>query len=85
MAAAYQKQVSVAALLIEKGAAVDAGAENGTTALKAAVFEGQPEIVAMLLKSGANPDFDAGFPPSPRSMSRSKDPVIQAMFANKTP
>jgi len=85
MAAAYQKQVSVAALLIEKGAAVDAGAENGTTALKAAVFEGQPEIIAMLLKSGADPDFDAGFPPSPRSMSRSKEPVIQAMFANKTP
>ncbi len=85
MAAAYQRQTSVTALLIDKGAVIDAGAQNGTTALKAAVFAGQPQIVALLLKAGANPDFDAGFPPSPRSMSRGKEPVIQAMFANQNP
>jgi hypothetical protein len=41
----------------------------------------RPEFAALLLKAGASADFDAGAPPSPRAMSKTKDPAMQALLA----
>jgi ankyrin repeat protein len=81
MAAAFANEASVGTLLLEKGARIDAVSESRLTALKAAVSANAAEFAAMLLKAGASADFDAGAPPSPRAMSKTRDAAMQALFA----
>ena len=66
--------------LLTNGAKPGAATDKGKTALKAAVNGGYVELVEVLLKAGADPDFDAGFPPSPRQLSRNKDAALRALF-----
>jgi hypothetical protein len=33
-----------------------------------------------VLKAGADPDFDAGYPPSPRSLSQAADDSVKKLF-----
>jgi hypothetical protein len=63
------------------GARIDAVSETQLTAPKAAVAGDAPDYAAMLAKAGAAADFDACEPPSPRQMSRSKNPALQAVCA----
>ncbi|HXE36998.1 MAG TPA: ankyrin repeat domain-containing protein [Azonexus sp.] len=69
-----------AAALLENGAKANEATIKGATALKLATQNKQPEMVKLLLKNGADPDFDAGVPPSPRQISKSADAAIQALF-----
>jgi hypothetical protein len=55
--------------------------ETGLTPLKAAVASNAHEFAALLLTAGAAADFDGGAPPSPRTLSKSKDAAMQALFA----
>lgn len=66
--------------LLKHGAKPDEATTNGLTALKLATNKGQVEMIELLLKSAANPDFDAGAPPSPRQISKNSDSAIQALF-----
>jgi len=54
-AAFYASQPNVAALLIEKGADVNAKDNYGRTPLYVAAWKGQVNFVTMLLKKGADP------------------------------
>ena len=74
-AAAIYNQANAAALLIARGAKVDAFDKRGFTPLHLAVIQGSTEIVALLLKHGwlkhgADPDLQTISPPgiSPRPM-----------------
>ncbi len=69
-----------AAALLKNGAKPNEATTQGITALKLATQNKQADIVDLLLKSGANPDFDAGVPPSPRQISKRSDGAIQALF-----
>ena len=55
--AAAGGDAAIVALLLDKGAAVDAVAPNGMTPLMLAATEGQPEAVDVLLQRGANAAF----------------------------
>jgi hypothetical protein len=56
MAAAGVGDCETLALLLDSGAAVDAEARDGQTALMAAVRENQKEAARLLLRRGANPE-----------------------------
>jgi ankyrin repeat protein len=60
--AALRGHVGVLALLVDRGANVNAVSENGTTALMLAASEGRLDTVSFLLKRGADPALvnDAG-------------------------
>lgn len=55
--AAYNGHSEVAAYLLDRGAEIDAHADNGFTALIAAARGGHEEAVNLLLKRGANPNI----------------------------
>jgi ankyrin repeat protein len=67
--------------LLNGGATPDVVSTRGSTPLKVAVMSNQRDMVTLLLKAGADPDFDGGFPPSPRAISQSKDASIQLLLA----
>jgi uncharacterized protein len=50
----FARSMNVATLLLDVGADVNISAANGTTALMRAAFRGNPEVVQLLLGSGAN-------------------------------
>ena len=79
MFASLQPAPYVSALL-GRGAKVDVAAETGVTPLKAAISAGHADVVELLLKAGANPDYDGGRPPSPRAMSAGKGAAIKSLF-----
>jgi ankyrin repeat protein len=81
MAAAFGNLTSLGSLALQKGARIDAVSETGLTPLKAAVASNAHEFAALLLTAGAAADFDGGAPPSPRTLSKSKDAAMQALFA----
>jgi ankyrin repeat protein len=70
-AACQQGEVAVAALLLRSGAPVDVPDKWGNTPLWRAVFgnHADPELVAMLLDAGADPDLKNGSGRSPRDMA----------------
>ena len=58
---AFRGQASIARLLLERGAAIEARNPSGNTALACAVDNHHPETVSLLLARGANANFHDNF------------------------
>lgn len=58
--AMYQKDYAFAARLIARGVQLEAVDRGGNRLLHAAILAGQPELVRLLLASGADPDATTG-------------------------
>ena len=80
MLAAQSANLPGAEALLKNGASLNVSTSAGHTPLKVAMIGGQHEMVALLLSSGADPDFDGGVLPTPRKMSLGMDASMQAAF-----
>lgn len=81
-AAARDGDLAGVRALIDSGAAVDAAASDGSTALLWAAYQSDPEMVATLLAAGADPDAanELGFTPLLQAARTGDAPVIRALL-----
>lgn len=79
--AASTNQLDIARMLLERGANVNATAENGTTALMMAAREGHLPMVLLLMEKGAdiNHKTPYGYTALGMAMSRGKQEVAEVL------
>ncbi len=85
-AAVASRSVSVARLLIEAGADVDAPQEGGFTPLQEAASNGQLDLARLLLDHGASVDVRADDGRTALEMAREKnqEPMVELLAAGKS-
>jgi ankyrin repeat protein len=71
MAAAANSDPELVQLLLDRGAKVDQQDNKGRTALYWAVKQELPDVIAVLLKAGADPDLAAADGNTPRQLAES--------------
>ena len=81
--AACRNHLEVAQLLLERG--VSPNPNGGFSALHCAVRDQHPEMVSLLLKYGANPDYKSGLPtPLEWAERRGNDTIINLLRDART-
>ena len=70
--AAMRNHRGATAILLSRGASINATEVNGATALHGAAFYGHTEVVRHLLEKGADPDRKDRHGSSPRSLAQMK-------------